>query len=260
MIDSHCHLAGEEFVGRSERGRRSGAGCRRHGGACILSAGDWRNASGATRVREAWPAVRFAAGVHPHQAGDFAGRVAEACETVPSRRQASTRRARSARSVSTTTTTFRRRDVQRTSSGRQVEVAVDLGCRSSSTRAKRPTTRSQILRDAGEGRLRGVFHCFTGDEAMARTALEIGFLLVVCRHRDVSARRTIRAAARMAPPDRSSPRPTRRIWLRSPTAASGMNRPMSHEVVAKLAEVRSVPGRPIWPPRSPAISSRSLEV
>ncbi len=36
-----------------------------------------------------------------------------------------------------------------------------------------------VLRDAGDGRVRGVFHCFTGDREMAKRCLDIGFYLSV---------------------------------------------------------------------------------
>ena len=49
---------------------------------CILAAGDDAEAARAARVRAAWPGVRFSAGIHPHQAGEWAGREAAAVATV----------------------------------------------------------------------------------------------------------------------------------------------------------------------------------
>src|SRR4051812_44918085 len=82
MIDSHCHLAGEEFSADLEsvvsRARAAGVSAA----LCILSASDDQEAERAKLVREAWPGIHFAAGVHPHQAGEFAGKIDEAREVV----------------------------------------------------------------------------------------------------------------------------------------------------------------------------------
>ena len=37
----------------------------------------------------------------------------------------------------------------------------------------------RIISEEGEGRLRGVFHCFTGDQAAADRALATGFFLSI---------------------------------------------------------------------------------
>ena len=72
MIDSHCHLAGEEFENDLDevvaRARDRGV----TGALCILAAGNEAESTRAAAVRQAWPDVRFATGIHPHQAGDFA--------------------------------------------------------------------------------------------------------------------------------------------------------------------------------------------
>src|SRR4029453_6741639 len=82
MIDSHCHIAGEEFAGRLgavvSRARAAGVTAA----LCILSAGDEGELARAAAVAAAWPAARFATGIHPHQAGVFAGRVPEGIEAV----------------------------------------------------------------------------------------------------------------------------------------------------------------------------------
>ena len=64
------------------------------------------------------------------------------------------------------------------------------------------TTRSRSCARPATG-VRGVFHCFTGDAAMARRALDLGFLPLVRRDRHVSeGRRDLRDAARIVPADR----------------------------------------------------------
>src|SRR5215217_3912902 len=80
MIDSHCHLADEAFEPDLDaavaRAREAGL----ESALCILAAGDAAAAARAAAVRAAWPAVRFAAGVHPHAAGSFPARAADAAD------------------------------------------------------------------------------------------------------------------------------------------------------------------------------------
>src|SRR5690606_18160214 len=81
-VDSHCHLADEAFAGDLQavvaRAREAGVGTA----LCVLTAGDSRESAAAARVRELWPAVRFAVGVHPHTAGTYGGRIEAAVNTV----------------------------------------------------------------------------------------------------------------------------------------------------------------------------------
>ena len=71
MIDSHCHLADEQFETDLEAvvARAHDAGVT--GALTILDATSGAEAARADGVAAAWPAVRFAVGVHPHQAGTF---------------------------------------------------------------------------------------------------------------------------------------------------------------------------------------------
>ena len=68
MIDSHCHLADEVFESELDEviARAKDAGVE--GTLCILAAEDDGEARRAVKVAAAWSAVRFAVGVHPHQA------------------------------------------------------------------------------------------------------------------------------------------------------------------------------------------------
>src|SRR4051794_40792175 len=82
MIDSHCHLADEAFVPDLDEAIARARAAGVSDALCILSAGDQDEAARARGVRQRWPAVRFATGVHPHNAGQFAGRVAESVDVT----------------------------------------------------------------------------------------------------------------------------------------------------------------------------------
>jgi TatD DNase family protein len=167
MIDSHCHLAGEEFAGDLDavvsRARSAGVSAA----LCILAAGDRQEDDRAKRVYAAWPQVYFAAGVHPHQAGEFAGRVNDACDTV--RHAVDEHRACAIGEIGLDYHyDFSPRDVQREIFRAQIEVALELHLPVIIHTREATEDTFQILRETGAGRLRGVFHCFTGDEEMAR--------------------------------------------------------------------------------------------
>jgi TatD DNase family protein len=239
MIDSHCHLAGEEFAADLDavvdRARDAGLSSA----LCILSAGDQSEAAGAARVRQAWPAVRFAAGVHPHRAGEFTGRIDEACQTV--RRDVESYRACAIGEIGLDYHyDFSPRDVQGEIFRAQVDLALELQLPVIIHTREATDDTFAILRDAGVGRLRGVFHCFTGDETMARSALELGFHLSFAGIVTFPRAESIRAAARLAPDDRVLAE-TDAPYL-APVPHRGKRNEPAHvvEVVRRLAEIRGV--------------------
>jgi TatD DNase family protein len=59
-----------------------------------------------------------------------------------------------------------------------------------------------ILRDEGRGRVRGVFHCFTETEAVARGALDLGFHVSFSGILTFRNAQALRDVARMVPLDR----------------------------------------------------------
>ena len=240
MIDSHCHLAGEEFVADLDAvvGRARDAGVS--GALCILSAGDMVEAGRAGRVREAWPAVQFAAGVHPHQAGEFAGRLDEAIHTV--RRTAQAHKVCAIGEIGLDYHyDFSPRGVQQEVFRAQVELAMALGLPVIIHTREATEDTFEILRDAGAGRVRGVFHCFTGDEAMARAAFDIGFYVSFAGIVTFPRADSIRAAARIAPAERILAE-TDAPYLAPVPHRGRRNEPaFVAEVVAKLATIRDVP-------------------
>ena len=174
MIDSHCHLAGEEFAGELDaiatRAREAGV----EAALCIVESEDDGELERAAQVHKAWPGVRFATGIHPHHAGKFGDRVDAAIETV---RQAIDRIGACGLGEIGLDYhyDFSPREVQHHVFRVQVQLARerDLPIIVHTREAAADTFR--ILRE--EGATRGVFHCFTGDGAMAQEALALGFHL-----------------------------------------------------------------------------------
>ena len=204
MIDSHCHLADEAFAGDLDGRRRAGAGRPASSvPLCILAAGDAARSRRPPRASRAlWPGMRFATGIHPHHAGQFAGRRGEtrrlSCDAASSRVAA----------VAIGEIgldyhyDFSPRDVQqevfrRAGGGWRCELGLPVMIH---TREATDDT-FRILRDAGRT-LRGVFHCFTGDVAMARQALDLGFYISLAGIVTFPKAETLREVATLVPADR----------------------------------------------------------
>jgi len=177
MIDSHCHLADEKFAGDLDAvvARAKGAGIE--GALVILEAGNPQEAAQATRVEGLWDSVRFAIGVHPHQAHAFGDDPARAGAIVREQWQ-STPGARAVGEIGLDYHyDFSPHDVQQAVFRAQIQVAREL---------KRPLvihTREadadtvDILTAEGGGDVSGVFHCFTGKPELARAGLDLGFYI-----------------------------------------------------------------------------------
>jgi len=85
MIDSHCHIAGEEFAGDLpaviDRARAAGLS----GALVILAADSDEEIAQWSRVHELWPETRAAVGVHPQHAHLFASDPEDAARLVEKR-------------------------------------------------------------------------------------------------------------------------------------------------------------------------------
>jgi TatD DNase family protein len=202
MTDSHCHIAGHEFTGDLdavvERARAAGVSRA----LVILAAEDDQEIERAGTVLAAWPECRFAVGVHPHHAKVFASNPKQASDVVARRLDALP----GARAIGEIGLDyhydFSPRDVQHEVFRAQIRLALerDLPIVIHTREAEDDTLR--ILSEEGQGRLRGVFHCFTGDQAAAERALATGFFLSIPGVATFPKAESLRQAAAAAPPDR----------------------------------------------------------
>lgn len=174
MIDSHCHLADEAFADDVDEvlARARAAGLA--GALCILSAGDPDETTRAARVAAAWGDVRFAVGVHPHNAHRFAGRADDAAAIVRARLESDPRTRAIGEIGLDYHYDFSPRDVQQELFARQVALARELDRPVVIHTREADADTFAILRQEGRG-VGGVFHCFTGDLEAARRALGLGF-------------------------------------------------------------------------------------
>jgi TatD DNase family protein len=176
VIDSHCHLAGGEFAADLEAvvARATAAGVE--SALVIVGAEDDDECARADIVTGTWPSARLSIGVHPHTAGRFGDNAAAAATLVEARLAAKT----AARAVGEIGLDyhydFAPREAQQAVFQEQVALAYRLNLPIVIHTREAEDDTFRILQEAG-GTLRGVFHCFTGDRAMARRALDTGFHL-----------------------------------------------------------------------------------
>jgi TatD DNase family protein len=201
LIDSHCHLAGEEFLGDLDAVVVRAAAAGVTGALCILGAGDAAESARASAVRARWPGVRFATGIHPHHAGEFAGDVARAVATV--RASVEGERACAIGEIGLDYHyDLSPRPAQHEVFRAQVATARELRLPVAIHTREATADTFDILRDEGAGEVRGVFHCFTGDDVMAREALDLGFYLSFAGIVTFPKSAALREAAKITPADR----------------------------------------------------------
>jgi TatD DNase family protein len=271
LVDSHCHLAGDEFEADLDAvvARAQAAGVDR--ALVILDPSNPAEFTRIPRLRELWPELRFSVGVHPHHAGrwddkrsafiavmgklvahqdvvlalgeigldyhyDFSPRdvqqavfreqltVARALDlpAIIHTREADEDTLRILREVNATR-------IHRTSLPPRSVLNVD----EAATSGDDGDARDDTLDGTPAGPLRGVFHCFTGDEALARAALELGFYVSFSGIATFPKAEPLRQVARLVPADR------RLVETDSPYLAPPPHRGKRNEpaFVARVAEI-----------------------
>ena len=201
MIDSHCHLADEAFVPdlADVVARAQAAGVS--AAMCILSADEADEVTRAADVRRAWPAALFAAAVHPHRAGAYGGRAADAAAATRSAVQAADAVAVGEIGLDYHYD-FSPRDVQRDVFAAQIALAVELDKPVVIHTREATDDTLAVLRDAGGGRVRAVMHCFSGSIDEARRALEMGFYISLAGILTFPKAGALRDVAAFVPEDR----------------------------------------------------------
>jgi TatD DNase family protein len=180
MIDSHCHLAGEEFVADlpAVLDRARAAGLTR--ALVIVAAEDDDEWARARALAAAWEGIHLATGVHPHQAHRFAADPAAAAGVVAARLDAWPAVRAVAEIGLDYHYDFSPREVQIAVFRAQLALAQARGLPVAlHTREAEEDTLRLLAEAQAVAPLRGVFHCFTGDAAAAARALAPGFSLSI---------------------------------------------------------------------------------
>jgi len=178
VTDSHCHIADAAFADdlAAVAARATAAGVTR--ALCILSADTPEEFARAPAVSTAWPGVCFATAIHPHRAGAYAGRT-EAMVAVVREAAAGVEAVALGEMGLDYHYDFAPKPVQHEVFAAQIALALELDLPVAIHTREATDDTHAILREAGCGRIRGVFHCFTGSHDDAIRALDLGFYLSI---------------------------------------------------------------------------------
>ena len=240
MIDSHCHLADEAFAADLEAvvDRARQAGIERT--LVILEAGHVGEADRAERLAAMWPETRVSIGVHPHQAHQFSSDPSKVVDLVRDQ-LAATPFSRAVGEIGLDYHyDFSPRDVQQAVFRAQVRLAGELDRPVVIHTREADADTIAILREEGAGRVRGVFHCFTGGASLAEAALDLGFYISAAGIVTFPKASDLREALRAVPTDRLLTE-TDSPYL-APVPHRGKRNEPAHvaHVVAALADLRGV--------------------
>jgi TatD DNase family protein len=202
VIDSHCHLAGEEFADDLpavvERARAAGLA----GALVVLSLGDDGEEARAAMVSGLWSEVRFAAGVHPHEARRFAAASGSIGEDLAAART----RLPLIRAVGEIGLDYHYNlsppEVQRKVFRSQTRAAREAGLPIVVHTREAEDDTIAILESEAPGGMAGVLHCFTGSERLARWGLSFGLHISFAGIVTFPKAGALRAVSKMVPADR----------------------------------------------------------
>ena len=173
LIDSHAHIQGKEYAGEVEAviDRAREAGVQKI--VAVGGAGDMSSNTDAIALAETFPDVYATVGMHPHDAKDVGeGEVNRLRQLAAAPKVIA---------IGETGLDYyydhSPREVQRRAFGRFIQMAreTDMPIVVHERDAARDV--ADLLRSEGEGKLRGVIHCFTGNYEAARAYLDSGFYL-----------------------------------------------------------------------------------
>jgi TatD DNase family protein len=142
---------------------------------CILAAENKIEAARSRQLSTLWPGIRFATGLHPHQAGQFSGRESDIEDLVGAAINANP----SIRALGEIGLDyhydFAPKTVQQSVFRTQIRLAQKLGLPIIiHTREAEDDTLAILHEHSTGGAIRGVLHCFTGTRRLAERGLELG--------------------------------------------------------------------------------------
>jgi TatD DNase family protein len=241
LVDSHCHLDSPDFdadrAAMLDRARAAGVGLMLNPGA------DLNTSRRAVELAAEHPEIYAAVGVSPHEAEDLPRSWLDQLRALAGSSD-------KVLAIGEIGLDFFRSKVspkvQEQVFVAQIELAWELDlpaivhCRQADERVL-----ELLQQHSGEGRLRAVMHCFSGDEKLARGALALGFFISFAGSLTYPKARPTRRAAELAPDDRILVE-TDAPYLPPQSVRGKRCEPaMIAETVEKLAAARSATRRDI---------------
>lgn len=175
LIDSHCHLDFEDFAAEGVAevvNRARTAGVERMLTICCEIA----KFPSILAIAKQFDFINCSIGTHPHQSNEPAEVALTTADIVAQSKQ-------SDKIVALGETgldyyyDFSPKEVQQQVFTRHIEAALETGLPLIIHTRDAEEDTMRLLRDVGQGRVRGVMHCFTGTQWLADQALDIGFYI-----------------------------------------------------------------------------------
>jgi TatD DNase family protein len=173
LIDSHAHIQGKEYAGEAaaviERARAAGV----EQIIAVGGAGDMSSNTDAVALADSFATIYATVGMHPHDAKDVGPHEIEKLKEL----------SRSPKVVAIGETgldyyyNHSPRDMQRRVFAEFIHLARETELPIVVHERDAASDGAELLRKEGEGKLRGVIHCFTGNYEAARTYLDLGFYI-----------------------------------------------------------------------------------
>ena len=173
LIDSHAHIQGKEYAGEAAAviARARAAGVETI--IVVGGAGDMSSNTEAVALAESFPSVYATVGMHPHDAKDVGAEQLSVLKQLAANPKVV--------AVGETGLDFyydhSPRDTQRRVFSRFIHLARETTLPIVVHERDAAVEAAELLRGEGEGHVRGVIHCFTGDYDAARRYLDLGFYL-----------------------------------------------------------------------------------
>ena len=237
FVDSHCHLDFPEFAGRIDAIRADMAAAGVDRALCISTALDGFEAVHAQALAQDnfWCSV----GVHPDNDVDREPTLAELVERAARPKVVAIGETgldyyrlgqRTVADMEWQRDRFRTHIAASRATGKPLVVH---------TRSSSDDTIA-ILKEAGEGAVGGVFHCFTETEAVARAALDLGFFISFSGILTFKTAEALRSVAAFVPLDRCLIETDSPFLAPVPFRGKTNTPALVPHVAAQLAEVKKV--------------------
>jgi TatD DNase family protein len=168
----------------------------------ILAADDEPEIAQAGNLAAQWPAVRFSIGIHPHAAGKFADHPADAATTTAAVIDSQPLTRGLGEIGLDYHYDFAPREVQQEVFRQQLRLAKQRRLPIVIHTREAEDDMFRILTEEDAHEIGGVFHCFTGDRAMAQRVLDLGFHLSLAGIVTFPRASELKEVAKMVPLER----------------------------------------------------------
>lgn len=196
LIDSHAHLDDERFDKDRDELIRS---LESNGIELVINVGaDLKSSIASVSLAEKYPNIYAAVGVHPHDVKDMDESTLEIIKSLAKRDKVV--------AIGEIGLDYyydnSPREDQRKWFKRQLELAKELGLPVIIHSRDAQQETFDIIKEAQDGRLRGVMHCYSGSKEMANEYIKLGFYISIAGPVTFKNARVVKEVAKEVPLDK----------------------------------------------------------